>query len=55
MAATASTAAWPSPHSVSLPSVSVHPKLSDTEAARFTTVEGVNRRALVATKREGGR
>jgi GNAT superfamily N-acetyltransferase len=38
-----------SPHSVYLRFFSVHPKLSDAEVTRFTTVDGVNRLALVAT------
>jgi GNAT superfamily N-acetyltransferase len=38
-----------SAHSVYLRFFSVHPKLSDAEVARFTTVDGVNRLALVAT------
>ena len=36
-------------HSVYLRFFSVHPKLSDAEVARFTTVDGVNRVAFVAT------
>jgi GNAT superfamily N-acetyltransferase len=38
-----------SAHSVYLRFFSVHPKLSAAEVARFTTVDGVNRLALVAT------
>ncbi len=38
-----------SSHSVYLRFFSAHPKLSDAEVARFTTVDGVNRVALVAT------
>jgi GNAT superfamily N-acetyltransferase len=38
-----------SAHSVYLRFFSVHPRLSDAEVARFTTVDGVNRLALVAT------
>jgi GNAT superfamily N-acetyltransferase len=38
-----------SAHSVYLRFFSVHPKLSKAEVARFTTVDGVNRLALVAT------
>jgi GNAT superfamily N-acetyltransferase len=38
-----------SAHSVYLRFFSVHPKLSDAEVARFTTVDGINRLALVAT------
>lgn len=38
-----------SPHSVYLRFFSVHPTLSDGEVARFTTCDGVNRLALVAT------
>jgi GNAT superfamily N-acetyltransferase len=37
-----------SAHSVYLRFFSVHPTLSDAEVARFTTVDGVNRLALVA-------
>jgi GNAT superfamily N-acetyltransferase len=38
-----------SPHSVYLRFFSVHPQLSEAEVARFTTCDGVNRLALVAT------